>query len=58
MSEGTLRVVSRPLIEVGITKVLFEGSREECYEFMAKARDPAKKYSLLYPTGRESSWVL
>ena len=56
-----LKVVSHDLIEVGIVKVFFEGSREACYAYMRKngGRNPAKKFDLMYSeSGRLASWML
>jgi hypothetical protein len=59
-NEDAMRVVSYPLIEVGVVKVFYEGSYEECCDYMRKhgGRDPGAKYDLLYASGRRSSWVL
>lgn len=60
MSEETLRVVSAPMIEVGEVKVYFAGTREECYAYMRRrgGRYPARKFQLMYESGRLSSWRL
>lgn len=55
-----MKVVNRTLIEVGIEKVLFEGTYEECKQYMKinGQGQAARKYELLYENGRIASWVL
>lgn len=55
----TLRVIDRVSLEVyGRTDVLFSGTREQCYAFMRRYRNPAKHFDLMYDSGRLSSWAL
>lgn len=59
MSSERLRVICRrSLEEHGVTRVLFEGTREACYAWMRGYRAPAKHFDLMYDCGRLSSWAL
>ncbi len=55
-----LKVICAKLLKAGTVFILFEGTREECLAYMRKngGRTPAKKYELMYSSGRLSSWVL
>jgi hypothetical protein len=54
MNGEILQVVSAKLAKDGDIRVKFEGTREECYDYMRTHDD----VDLIYKNGRFSSWVL
>lgn len=51
-----MRVVNADLIEVGIEKVLFRGTRDQCLAWMRRNR--RRNGTLMYANGRLASYVL
>ena len=53
---GMYQVVIKKYMEVGIKKVRFQGTNEECIRWMSQHR--WGYYDLLAPNGRQCSYVL
>lgn len=60
MNEHNHIVAARCLLDVGIVKEWHRGTYAECLAWIKAKRHPrpAEQFAILYPNGREASWVL